>query len=540
MKEFIEAPKIIYEKAKHENRLIEGLTLEEIKELALRQEGVVSTQFGSVAADSEPTSRSAPKTKNSIDHQFGQEEKKLAKQAIEALSKGNIISLDVIVGDGKSGVTARFLIPEKYANVAYGLKLLFGEPEERVVKNPTYKIIYFTDQAFERNKRFLDVRKKDVTIRLWMGNKIGEQVKICRNTTYLGEGKKGVFQFEDWRVKSIDKEGIFLHAGVRRDHLWVYDYSTRRPELKEIVTAVSGLTATGKTTTLCRKIGRLPGERSEMIGDDGGTFGFDGSYCNFELKGVFVKTENLDERTQPEIYKAATSSEAYLENITLGIYPYIPNFKDLSKTANGRAIVLRENLGIASINIRANKVDNIILLTRNPLMNVISELTHEQATMQFMYGESIESSGGNPAEAGKFKRQLFLDPFIVGDRIKHAMTFYEFLERNPNVRCYLSNTGTIGQDEIKVTLKDSLAVYNDLLRGQLKFSIKTDILGYHYPVKCDRANLDFLRAEPLFKNKKLLRKKVADFLRGRREFLKQIESNSQKIPKHIKNSLRFR
>jgi len=174
------------------------------------------------------------------------------------------------------------------------LRLLFAEPKDGVVERPTYTIVYFTDDAFELNKKTVDVREKDATIRLWMGQRRGEQVKICRNSSYMGEGKKGVFQFEDWRVKSIDREGIFLHAGARRDYLWVFDYSTKRPELQEIVTAVAGLTATGKTTTLCRKLARLPEERSEMIGDDGGTFWFDGGFSNFEGNGLYIKTEELE------------------------------------------------------------------------------------------------------------------------------------------------------------------------------------------------------------------------------------------------------
>jgi len=62
-------------------------------------------------------------------------------------------------------------------------------------------------------------------------------------------------------------------------------------------------------------------------------------------------------------------------------------------------------------------------------MNVISSLTPEQATMQFIYGESIESTGGNPEEAGKFKREIFLDPFLAGDRLEHAMLFYDIVKK---------------------------------------------------------------------------------------------------------------
>ncbi|MBP1720505.1 MAG: phosphoenolpyruvate carboxykinase [Deltaproteobacteria bacterium] len=534
---FKEAAEKIYRDAKKEGRLIEGRTLKEIKELALRHEGVIQTQIGSVAADSEPMSRSAPHTKNSLDHAFGEAEESLARQAVERLGREKIVCLDTIVGDGLDGVTARFIMPENYAQIAYGLKLLFDGPSSRIVDNPTYTIIYFTDEAFEPNKS-KKLIEKDITVRLMMGSKRGEQVKICRNTTYLGEGKKAVFMFEDWRAKAIDKSGIFLHAGARRDYLWVYDLEAERPELVETVTAISGLTATGKTTTLCRRLARLPRESSEMIGDDGGIFGFSGDYTAFEIGGLYVKTEGLDE-SQPEILRAAGSRDAFLENVAISKYPYMPDFKDISKTGNGRAIVARENLEIASKGLRAEKTDHIVMLSRNPMLNVISKLTPEQATMQFIYGESIESTGGNPEEAGSFKRVFFLDPFIAGDRLEHAMIFYEIIKRN-KIRCYLANTGTIGEKEDKVTLRQSLSTYNDLLRHQLRFSTEPDFLGYHYPIRCDRANLDVMNAFPLFQNKNSLKKKVIDFLKGREAFLEQFESQYGKIPPNIRESLPHR
>jgi len=537
MKHFKSAARQIYDDAGKDGRLIEGLTLEELKQLSLGQEGVIQTQIGSIAADSEPMSRSAPHTKNSIDHEFGEEEEALAREAVEVLSKERIVSLDTLVADGKDGITTRFIIQEKYTHIAYALKLLLDSPASRIAEDPTYTIIFFIDEAFEYNKskRLTD---KDVMVRLMMGKKRGDQVKICKNSTYVGEGKKGVFQFEDWRVKAIDKIGIFLHAGARRDFLWVYDRKTERPELKEILTAVSGLTATGKTTTLCRKFSKMPKEDSEMIGDDGGIIGFDCSYCAFEIGGLYVKTEGLDE-SQPEILRAAQSKDAFLENVAISKYPYMPDFKDTSKTGNGRAVVTRGNLEMASKGLRADKIDHIIILTRNPLANVICRLTPAQATMQFIYGESIESTGGDPEQAGKFKRVFFLDPFIAGDRLEHAMIFYDILKQN-NTRCYLANTGAIGEHEQKVGLRQSLAAYNDLLRGQLRFSVEPDHLGYHFPIKCDRANLDLMNACNLFDDKTILEKKTTDFFRGRQQYLEEFEGRYGRIPEHIRESLPYR
>jgi phosphoenolpyruvate carboxykinase (ATP) len=536
MREFIEAPRKIYTEAKEDSRLVEGLSLAELKSFALKQNGVLETQMRSLAVDSEPMSRSAPKTRNSVDNEFGEEELLLARQAVETSRGYKVVSVDTVVGEN-SGVTARFLVPEKYAHIAYGLKMLLGEPKDRVVEVPTYHIVYFTDDALEVNKKIKDLNEKDIMIRLWMGLKRGEQVKIIRNSTYVGEGKKGVFQFEDWRVKAIDGEGVFLHAGVRRDYLWVFDYGTQRPELKERVTVVGGLTATGKTTTLCRTFSRIPKERSEMVGDDGGVLRSDGSFTIFEPGGLYVKTDGIDV-DQPEIFTAASSSDTLLENVSLSKYPYIPHFSDTSKTKNGRAVVLRENLEIASTDLTVKKVHYIILLTRNPLINAISRLTSEQAVMQLIYGESVESSGGNPAEAGKFKREFFLDPFVSGNRLEHALKFYEILRENPGIRVYLANTGQIGDKGLKIDVWDSFAIYNDLLRDRIIFSERPDELWYYYPIRCDRARLNKLRALTMFEdtNRSTM---IQEFLLGRRRYLTDFEKQWGEIPSRIKNSLRY-
>ena len=534
---FKQAAEKIYCDAKNSGRLIEGQSLEQLKEIAVRQDGVIQTNLGSVAADSEPMSRSAPHTKNSVDEPFGDEEKTLAAEAVEYLGRETILSLDTIVGDGKDGVTARFIMPVEHAQIAYGVKLLFEDtPASRVVEKPTYTIIFFTDEFFEPNK-FKKLIDKNVSVRLWMGDRRGEQVKICRNSTYVGEAKKGVFQFEGWRIKKIDQKGIFLHCGARRDYLWVYDLEMERPELQELVTGISGLTATGKTTTLCRKLAKLPRESSEMIGDDGGIIGMDGSYAAFEQGGIYIKTEGLDE-SQPEILRAVLGEDVFLENVAISRYPYTPDFKDTGKTGNGRAVVRRDRLGIASQSLRADRLDYIIMLTRNPLANVVSRLSPEQATMQFIYGESIESSGGNPEEAGKFKRVVFLDPFLVGDRLEHALLFYEIIKKN-RIKCYLANTGTIGEDDLKVSLRQSLASYSDILRVQIRFGSEPDHLGYHNPIKSDRANMDLMNAYPRFQDKELLKQKVADFFRGRRAFLDDFESKWGPIPEPIRESLPY-
>jgi phosphoenolpyruvate carboxykinase (ATP) len=252
---------------------------------------------------------------------------------------------------------------------------------------------------------------------------------------------------------------------------------------------------------------------------------------------LYVKTDSIDV-DQPEIFKAASSTDTLLENVSLSKYPYIPNFSNISKTTNGRAVVLRENLEIASKGLTVDKIHYIILLTRNPLINAISRLTPEQTVMQLIYGESIESSGGIPSEAGKFKREFFLDPFVAGNRLEHALKFYEILRENPGIKAYLANTGHIGDKGMTINRWDSFAIYNDLLRDRIIFSERPDELWYYYPIKCDRAMLSKLRALEMFEpeNKE---KQIQEFLKGRRTYLKKFEEEWGEIPVRIKNSLRY-
>ena len=233
-------------------------------------------------AESEPTSRSEMFTKNSVDHPFGEEELKLLVQCEQALAKERLISVDRIVGNENSRTTVRLIVPERFAHVAYGGGNLFI-PVKGEVKEPTYHILFFADEAFEANKS-KPLPQKDITIRLAMLDD-GRYVKIIRNGNYIGEYKKGVFAAEDWVAKTR-RGGIFLHAGCREDYLQSVhgDYETVR-------TLLVALSANGKTTTATKILAKKGNEKSWLIQDDGGTLMPDGSFHGFEAGGIFVKTE---------------------------------------------------------------------------------------------------------------------------------------------------------------------------------------------------------------------------------------------------------
>jgi len=132
-------------------------------------------------------SRAARWTKNNIDDRFGREEHELLNQAQRALADKEIVTIDVEVGDGTEGITARLLVPRQFAHVAYaGLKLF----RPTVTDSPTYQVVMFFDDEFERNKSKL-LPAKDIEIRLAHAPD-GRVVKFVRNSNYFGEWKKGV------------------------------------------------------------------------------------------------------------------------------------------------------------------------------------------------------------------------------------------------------------------------------------------------------------------------------------------------------------
>ncbi|GAJ12748.1 unnamed protein product, partial [marine sediment metagenome] len=243
------------------------------------------TIYGNFVAESEPTSRAAMFTQNSPDYLFGKEERELLVQCEKALAQERLISIDRIVGNENSETTVRLIVPERFAHVAYGGKNLFI-PVEREIKEPTYQILFFADEAFETNKP-KPLSQKDITIRLAMLDD-GRVIKIVRNSSYIGEYKKGVFAAEDW-VAKIRRGGIFLHAGCREDYL-----QSSHGIYRTIRSLLLALTANGKTTLTSKILARKGREKSWLIQDDGGTLLPDGSFHGFEAGGIFAKTEGVN------------------------------------------------------------------------------------------------------------------------------------------------------------------------------------------------------------------------------------------------------
>ncbi len=489
LEQFFTTADRIWQKAREDKRLTHNPSDEELRKLVEKEPGVRKTLYENFVAQSEPTSRSAMFTKNSIDHAFGADELRLLAQCEAALGKRKLISTDRIVGNETSNTTVRLLVPERFAHIAYGGRNLFMAPKEKV-KKPTYYILFFADEAFESNQS-KSLPEKDITIRLAMLDD-GRFVKIIRNGNYIGEYKKGVFAAEDWVAKTR-RGGIFLHAGCREDYL-----QSAHGDYRLVRTLLVALSANGKTTTTCRILARKGKEKSWLVQDDGGTLMPDGSFHGFEAGGVFVKTECVNPGNQVEIYYGLLKRETVCENVHVtedGDF----DFYNLGKTSNGRAVILRRDFMHASRYIDVDRIDNLILITRGPLTPAISRLTRDQAAALMIVGQAMESSAGDPTQAGRIRSEFFYDPFVAGDRAKHANMFYEIIRGIPHLNYYLLNTGGIGAGEryMGIRLESTMAILDSLLRGDLEDWVDSPT-GFEVPRAIEYVDDIYLHPEKLY------------------------------------------
>ena len=512
LEEFAKTADRVRRKAIEENGLIDNPSDEELRLLVENEPGVRKTIYGNFVVESEPTSRAAMFTKNSVDYPFGEEELQLLAQCEKALAKEKLISIDRIVSNESSETTVRLIVPERFAHVAYGGKNLFI-PVKKELKEPTYQILFFTDEAFEANKS-KPLPQKDITLRLAMLDD-GRVIKIVRNSNYIGEFKKGVFAAEDWIAKTR-RRGIFLHAGCREDYL-----QSARGNYRNVRTLLLALSANGKTTLTCRILARKGKEKSWLIQDDGGTLMPDGSFHGFEAGGLFVKTEDVNPGEQREIFYGLLKPGILCENVYVtedGDF----DFYNFERTSNGRAVIPRRDFMHASSYIDVDKIDNLILITRGPLIPAIAELTLEQAVALIILGQAMESSAGDPTQAGRIRREFFYDPFAAGDRAEHANRFYEILRGLPHMNYFLLNTGGVGEGAHykEITVEHTMAILDSLLRGGLEDWIDSPT-GFQVPKAIRMVDDIYLHPEKLY-SKAELEERRKELNKFRREAIQKI------------------
>ncbi len=482
-------------------KVIVNPSLLELRELARHDEK--TTEFGSASYVGKIRSRSARFTKNSVDDSFEREDlEEIARAKSYLESGGEVIQVDRRIGRAEP-FHCRLYVSKEYARVALGWAGLLEEcsagekPDMVTVMVPewkTVKVLVDAERAFT----------------------------FALGSDYIGEAKKAFLRMWMYLVK---KRGwLGLHAGSKLLHL-----KQGGGSLKRVGQLFFGLSATGKSTLTGHGFYLGNGEKAELIQDD--VVGLkENAFCmGTEGKGLFIKTEGLSEKEQPELFHAVRQPSAILENVFVGKDGRV-DFTDYSLTSNGRAVIQRSELSNASRDIDLEHVDQLFFITRNPLMPPIARLDPRKAAVAFMLGESVESSAGDPSKAGQSVRVVGTNPFIMGKRGLEGNRLFEILSGNPGMECFILNTGFVGEGEnaTKVRVRDTVGFITGAARktinwafdGELNLEVPAETIGSPFDPRTHYSEKEFSE-------------RIARLRRERKEWLERFPELKPQVKKEL-------
>ena len=470
-------------------------SLEELRELAAHEE--TTTEFGSPSYVSEFRSRSSDRTKNTVDHDFSDDDYELVDEAIDLADDREMVCIDRLMGRHEEATfCCRLFVPTEHARIALAWANLFEptdgrEPDLYTVQLPDYD---------------------ETAIRVLPE----EGVTAVLGSDYTGEAKKSFLRLFMYRLK--ERGGLGLHAGSKRVRVRNDD-----GDLQTVGQVFMGLSATGKSTLTSHGCWLEDPEDATMLQDDVCAVLPDGSVPGSEGKGLFIKTIGLDEDEQPALYRAATDESAILENVAVDDDGAV-DFDEDRYTSNSRAIVQRSELESADEEIDLEQVDQVFFITRNPLMPPVSKLTEEQAAVAFMLGESIETSAGDPSRAGESIRVVGTNPFIIGSEGEEGNLFYDLVD-DLDVDCYVLNTGYLGEKSVDIGVTESVTILTETARGTIEWT-DDEQTGLTIPESVPELEIEEFYVPDHVDD---YEEAVADLRAERREYLEQFDDLREEI-----------
>ena len=123
-----------------------------------------------------------------------------------------------------------------------------------------------------------------------------------------------------------------------------------------------------------------------------------------------------------------------------------------------------------------------------------------------MLGESIETSAGDPTKAGQAKREVGTNPFIIGPEAAEGNRLLELLKANPQIECFLLNTGRIGKktgfDGVKCNVSHSTGLLREIARGTINYE-RDSFWGYEVASTTESVDLSQLQPAQYFDRSEL-------------------------------------
>ncbi|MBA7660816.1 Phosphoenolpyruvate carboxykinase (ATP) [subsurface metagenome] len=443
-------------------KIIDNPSEEGLREWALQHGGII-TEFGNLSVTTRVRNRIAKLTEIIMD-QPDPEDVELIHEVLDYLKSKEVIMLDRVMCTAPGFKrSCRLYVTAEYAR----LPLMWGNtlfPPEG--KEPDFVSIAVPEWE-----------EKKVLVFPEMG------LTIILGSDYKGEQKKAMLRQVMYWAK---KEGnLGLHAASKILRVM------KGGQLRDFGFLLFGLSGTGKTSLSCHSHWLGFPESVVIRQDDVVILKRDGSAVGTE-DSFYIKTEALEPGSQPLLYAAALSPRAILENVFVEPETGKVDFFDSGLTSNGRAMVKRRDIAFTDNQVDLGKVDFIIFITRrHDILPPIVRLSQEWAAAAFMLGESVETSAGDPAEAGKSLRVVGTNPFIVGSLAEEGNMFLHILRENPDIQCFVLNTGNVGGmvRGQKITIKDSVKIIEMIARDKIKWG-KDDFWGYEVPLEIPGVELD--------------------------------------------------
>ncbi len=275
-----------------------------------------------------------------------------------------------------------------------------------------------------------------------------EKMQLIGGTWYGGEMKKGMFSMMNYFLPLRGMAAMHCSANVSD---------------KGETALFFGLSGTGKTTLSTDPKRRLIGD-DEHGWDDDGVFNFEG--------GCYAKTINLDEASEPDIYRAIRR-DALLENVVVNAAGII-DYADSSKTQNTRVsypIYHIDNI-VKPIS-KGGHANKVIFLSADAfaVLPPVSRLTPEQAKYHFLSGFTAKLAGTErgveqplPTFSACFGAAfLSLHPTKYGEQLVRKMQASE-------AQAYLVNTGWNGSGH-RISIKNTRAIIDAILSGDIEQSV---------------------------------------------------------------------
>ena len=447
-------------------KIIDNPSEDELREWALAQGGIL-TEFGNLSVTTKVRNRIAKFTEVVLG-KIDRENLSFIRDIFSYLRDREMIMLDRVMcqSDGykkrcRVYVTADYpRIPLMWGNTLFPPEP--GDPDFVTITVPEWpekKVLVFPEAG----------------------------MTLIAGSDYKGENKKAMLRQVMYWAKKDGNLGLHAASKILRIH--------KDGKLTDKGFLLFGLSGTGKTSLACHSHWFRPPERVIIRQDDVVILRHDSSAIGTE-ESFYMKTDALEPAAQPLLYAAAISPRAILENVHVNRDTGKVDFFDTTLTSNGRAMVKRRDIAFTDKDIDLERVDYMVFITRhNEIVPPVVRLSPEWGSATFMLGESVETSAGDPAEAGKQRRVVGTNPFIVGSEEEEGNMFLDILRRNPHIQCFLLNTGKVGgvSKGQKITVFDSVKILEMIARGRITWK-EDKYWGYEVPVEVP--GLDLNRFDP--------------------------------------------